>query len=279
MTAATPMYRTKPRQSGANATLDIYGVSDEAQGSLETLVADLDTHGAIALRGYDPLCQAEEMATECTPITYNIKYGPADIITDGVDGFLVPDSDIDAMARRINDIRAMDEQRLMQMRQAAIQRVSDFSPEKITQLWGAALTRAVSNKQPPVEIGGYARLSSISIEDGKMSLRTVLSGDAASGPDWALLSWTERKGGRFGRLPARLEQVNAETQVVTSAHADDFAAVNHGHINFWIDLRANGHPCKLRVKGASDVKPQPLGHLEVCPTRFGSLSLRFPTLD
>src|SRR5690606_40760689 len=134
----------------------------------------------------------------------------------------------------------MDEQTLMQMRQAAIRRVSDFSPEKITQLWGAALHRAVSNKQRPGEVDGKARLSSVRIEDGEMALRVVPSGDAASGPDWALLSWTERKGGRFGRLPARLEQVGGETQVVTMAHADDFAAVDHGHIDFWIDLRVAG---------------------------------------
>ena len=329
MTVATPMRRIKPRapgtgvmlarttflkridhaitavhsarQAGTDATLDIYGVADEAQESLETLVADLDTHGAIALRGFDPrakqkfeqasftlltseyegqpLVLLESMAAGCIPISYNIKYGPADIITDGVDGFLVPDGDIDAMARRIKDLHNMDEQKLMQMRQAAIRRVSDFSPEKITQLWGAALTRAVSNKQRPAEVNGNARLSSIRIESRQISIGVTLSGAAASDPDWALLRWTERKGGRFGRLPARIEQVNGETQVVTTAHTDDFAAVDHGHIDFWIDLRVAGHPCRLRIKGAGEVEPQLLGHLEVYPTRFGSLSLRFPNIE
>ena len=291
----------KARQAGTDVTLDIYGVADEAQESLETLVADLDTHGAIALRGFDPrakqkfekasftlltseyegqpLVLLESMAAGCIPISYNIKYGPADIITDGVDGFLVPDGDVDAVARRINDLHTMDEQKVMQMRQAAIRRVSDFSPEKITQLWGAALTRAVSNKRRPAEIDGEARLSSISIEGREISIGVALSGAAASNPDWALLTWTERKGGRFGRLPARLEQADGETQVLTKAHADDFAAVDHGHIDFWIDLRVAGHPCRLRVKGAGEVEPQPLGHFEVYPTRFGSLSLRFPSIE
>lgn len=109
-----------------------------------------------------------------------------------------------------------------------------------------------------------------------ISIGVTLSGAAASDPHWALLRWTERKGGRFGRLPARLEQADGEVQVVTKAHADDFAAVEHGHIDFWIDLRVAGLPCRLRVKGAGGVEPQPLGHFEVYPTRFGSLSLRFP---
>lgn len=326
MTAATPMRRTKPRapgtgvmlarttylkridhaitavhkarESGTDATLEIYGVADEAQESLETLVADLDTHGAIALRGFDPrakqkfekasftlltseyegqpLVLLESMAAGCVPISYNIKYGPADIITDGVDGFLVPDGDVDAMARRINDICTMDDQKLMHMRQAAIRRVSDFSPEKITQLWGAALTRAVSEKQQPAEVHGAARLTNVSVEGNEMSLRVNLSGDAASEPEWALLSWTERKGRRFGRLPARLERVKGEVQIVATAHADDFASLDRGHIDFWIDLRVRRHPCRLRIKGADELEPQLLGHMEVYPTRFGSLSIRFP---
>ena len=30
----------------------------------------------------------ESMASGCIPIAYDIDYGPSDIITDGVDGFL-----------------------------------------------------------------------------------------------------------------------------------------------------------------------------------------------
>ncbi|MGZ1490038.1 glycosyltransferase [Brevibacterium sediminis] len=286
------------RRSGADATLDIYGVADEAQESLETLVYDLNAGDNIALRGYNPrarqhfedasftlltseyegqgLVLLESMAAGCIPIAYDIKYGPADIITDGVNGFLVPDGDVVALARRISDLHTMDEQKLKQMREAAVMRVSGFSPEKITQLWGAALAGAVSNKQRPAKVEGKARLSHISVADAEMFLRVVLSGNAASDPDWALLSWTERKGGRFGRLPARLEHVNGETHVITQANADDFGAVDHGHIDFWIDLKVAGRPCRLRIKGAGDITSQPLAHMEVYPTRFNSLSLRFP---
>lgn len=329
MTAATPLTRIRPRvpgtgvmlarttflkridhaieavhrarQSGTDATLDVYGVEDEAQESLESLIHDLNAGDEIALKGYHPrarqsfedssftlltseyegqgLVLLESMAAGCIPIAYDIKYGPADIITDGVDGFLVPDGDIDALADRIRDLQTMDEQTLLQMRNAAICRVGDFSPQKITRLWGAALAHAMSNKHRPAEIVGEARLSSISIEGSVISIGVTLSGAAASDPDWALLRWTERKGGRFGRLPARLEQADGEIQVVTKAHADDFAAVDHGHIDFWIDLRVAGHPCRLRIKGADDVSPQTFGHLEVYATKFGSLSLRFLNPD
>src|SRR5699024_10305556 len=50
--AITAVHRA--RLSGTDATLDIYGVADEAQESLETLIQGLNTADSIALRGYDP---------------------------------------------------------------------------------------------------------------------------------------------------------------------------------------------------------------------------------
>lgn len=287
----------RARNLGTDATFDVYGVADEAQESLERLIADLEVREAIALRGYDPrakqrfeeasftlltseyegqpLVLLESMAAGCIPISYNIKYGPADIITDGVNGYLVPEGDINAMARRIIALQTMDEAELRRMRKAATQRAKDFSPEKITKLWGKALTQVLEDKSPPAEVEGRAELSAILIESSEMNLRVTLHGEAALKPDWALLSWTERGGRRFGRLPARLEESNGKTQVVSSAHADDFAAVNRGHIDFWIDLRVDGNPCQLRIKGAKNLEPQVFASMEVYPTKFGSLSLRF----
>lgn len=326
MTAAVPIRRLRPRQpgagvmlartsflkridhainavhrvqqSGTDATFEIYGVADEAQESLESLVADLEVGGSIALKGYDPqarrkfeeasftlltskyegqsLALLESMAAGCIPIAYDIKYGPADIITPGVNGFLVPDGDVDALARCINNLISMEDQELMRMREAAVQRAKDFSPEKITQLWGAALARAIADKATPAEVEGRAELAEIHVHGDEIHLRVTLSEEAADNPDWALLSWTERKGPRFGRLPARIERANGQTQIVASAHIDDFAAVDHGFIDLWIDLRIHGNPCQIRIKGAKDLTPQPLGHTEVYGTQYGSLSIRFP---
>lgn len=326
MTAAVPIRRIRPRptgagvmlarttflkridhaisavhrvqQSGTDVTFEIYGVADEAQESLESLVADLDVSDNIALKGYDPrakqkfeeasftlltskyegqpLVLLESMAAGCIPIAYDIKYGPADIITPGVDGFLVPDGDVDALAQCIKDLVSMEDQELMRMRAAAVQRAKDFSADKITRLWGAALARVIADKTVPAEVEGRVELAEIRVSGNEMHLRVTLTNEAADSPDWALLSWTERKGQCFGRLPARIERVEGRTQIVASAHIDDFAAVDHGFIDFWIDLRVHGNPCQIRIKGAKDLTPQPLGHAEIYGTQFGSLSIRFP---
>ena len=46
-----------------------------------------------------PLVLAEAMSRGCLPVAYDIPYGPADLIVDGVDGLLVPDGDRDAAAQ------------------------------------------------------------------------------------------------------------------------------------------------------------------------------------
>ena len=49
--------------------------------------------------GY-PLATLESMAFGCPVVSYDIKYGPRDQITDGVDGFIVPAGDVEAVAER-----------------------------------------------------------------------------------------------------------------------------------------------------------------------------------
>lgn len=94
-----------------------------------------------------PLVLVESMAAGCIPISYDIRYGPSDIITDGVDGFLVPDGDIAALAAVIERVTTMPDAELDRMRIAAIQRAEDFSDDVLTRRWGQALRRAQKRKQ------------------------------------------------------------------------------------------------------------------------------------
>lgn len=297
--AITAVHRAQ--QAGVDATFDIYGVADEAQESLEVLIDELSTRDTIRLRGFDPrakkkfeessftlltseyegqpLVLLESMAVGCIPIAYNIKYGPADIITHGVNGFLVPPGDIDTMAKCIGNLQSMDERELLQIRKAAIKRAQDFSPEKIISMWGKTLTQVMANKLPPREIEGKANLVDLFVEGNELHLKVKISGEAAKNPTWALLRWTERNGKRFGRLPAQGEQTAGQFLVTASAHADDFASLDRGIIDFWIDLRVDGHSCSLRIKGAQELEPTAFAPAEVYPTKFGSLSIRYESPD
>ena len=68
------------------------------------------------------------------PVAFDVRVGPPFLISDGTDGFLVPDNDDAAYARRLEQLMCDDELRRA-MGKAARMRSLDFSGEKIAQLW------------------------------------------------------------------------------------------------------------------------------------------------
>ena len=104
------------------AQLLIYGDGDTAS-SVRSLIDELELQDNVLMCGWDPdardtlwtstgflltsahegypLATLESMSRGCPVISYDIKYGPREQISSGVDGFLVPDADQRAMADRI----------------------------------------------------------------------------------------------------------------------------------------------------------------------------------
>ena len=68
------------------------------------------------------------------PVAFDVRVGPPFLISDGTDGFLVPDNDDADYARRLEQLMRDDELRCA-MGKAARTRSLDFSGEKIAQLW------------------------------------------------------------------------------------------------------------------------------------------------
>ena len=89
-----------------------------------------------------PLVLVESMAAGCIPIAYDIRYGPSDVIRDGVDGFLVAEGDVEAMAERILRLQSMSPQQREAMRAAAVVRAAEFSDAAVTARWAALLAEA-----------------------------------------------------------------------------------------------------------------------------------------
>ncbi|MGI8433247.1 MAG: glycosyltransferase [Nocardioidaceae bacterium] len=110
------------RKEIPTARLDIYGDGSQ-RTPLQQEVDRLHLGEAVTLRGHDPhardalwtasaflvtsvfegwnLAMQESMTRGCPVVSYDVKYGPREQITDGVDGFLVPDRDIPAVAERV----------------------------------------------------------------------------------------------------------------------------------------------------------------------------------
>jgi poly(glycerol-phosphate) alpha-glucosyltransferase len=124
------------RETGAPVTVEGY-TSDPASAfaasSFSLLTSTREGFGLVLV---------EAMAAGSLPISYDIAYGPADIIQDGVDGFLVPAGDVDAMADRIVEVATAPRRRLHGLRRAARRRARAFSPPVVLPRWIAVLESA-----------------------------------------------------------------------------------------------------------------------------------------
>lgn len=280
----------------ASVSLDVYGVLDEAEASLLKLIDELGLTGSVRLQGYDPRAKSkfeessftlltseyegqplvllEAMSMGCIPISYDLEYGPSDIITDGLNGFLVPAGDVDALAERILMFSSMSERDVRAMRKAAVRRAKDFTPRVITGRWGAMLSEALKSKSPVKEIKGRAELISLSADSGLLRVRLSVTGPAANSPRWGMLTWEQRKGRGYGRVPAHLE--SSEDSMVASSQlsVSSFSRYLSGNVDFWLDLRVDGNPVRLRVKGLSAGTEIAAGPAVLYGTTFGSLSAR-----
>lgn len=213
------------RAEDPEVTLDVYG-EGTARPMLEALITDLGVTDAVRLHGHAPgaktnfhdtsfslltsrfegqgLVLLESMSAGCIPIAYDIDYGPADLIDDGVNGFLIPDGDIDACAAAILHVVNMGEDEVQEMRRSAISRAADFFERPIVERWGEVLAEK-SFEEIKTWKGLKANLSSAVVSEEAAEVVVDVRGVSKRNPDAVYVSWKARKGAFFGRVPARFD--------------------------------------------------------------------------
>lgn len=143
------------------ARLEIYGRGPD-QATLQQLIDRLGLAGSVTLKGYTSdaarvyqtaslslltsayegfgLVVLESLSHGCPVVSYDLQYGPADIITQGENGFLVPQGDRGALTRQI--VTVLRDPALRDRLSAAGPRaVADFSPEVFVARWSAEFNR------------------------------------------------------------------------------------------------------------------------------------------
>lgn len=147
--------------------LDVYG-DGETRSLVESAIAEQQAKSYVTLHGYSttaleqtktasyiliasetegtPLVLLEAMAAGCIPIAYDIPYGPNDVITPGVSGFLIPAGDTSALAQAITTLQQMPEQDILAMRRAAMAAVQGFNDAAVVELWQRQLSTAWKRK-------------------------------------------------------------------------------------------------------------------------------------
>ncbi|WCE39361.1 glycosyltransferase [Brevibacterium sp. BDJS002] len=275
--------------------LDIFGDEIDAQEELENLIGRLNLAQSVHLRGYDPqakqkfseasfclltsrsegqsLVVLEGMAAGCIPISYDISYGPPDIITHGVDGFLVPDGNVEALGNTIAYVSQMPEAQLKRMRKAAIQRSQDFSPAQITSLWGDTMRQVLAEKNPTKPIGGKISLRQITSDGQSYKFKLNLSGVRAGVTDKLFLTWMSRDSHSavFGREPVCTDSA-AKNSV--SVEAPRLRVAGGNVIDFYVDLKVGSRTRRTRLPANFDQVSDRTGGIEFYVTKNGFLSAR-----
>jgi poly(glycerol-phosphate) alpha-glucosyltransferase len=158
--------RLRRRVAGRQLRLDVWG-EGPSEASLYSLITRLKA--PVTLKGHSPNAAEEftkasfslltsrgealpgvvleSIGRGCIPICYDMPYGPSDIITHGVDGFLVPNGDINALADRIAHVATMPKKELVAMRRAAYRRGQDFNDEHAVERWAALLATIARRRE------------------------------------------------------------------------------------------------------------------------------------
>lgn len=153
-------------ESVPDARFDIYG-RGPLSATLAQQARDLGIEGSVKLHGHDPnardalwratalvmtsryegypLAVLESMSHGCPVVSYDVKYGPREQISDGVDGFLVPPGDTEALAERL--IQLLESPELAQrMSRAATEKAKQHGKDEFVADWAAVLEKTVELK-------------------------------------------------------------------------------------------------------------------------------------
>ena len=128
----------------SDAPVELRGYSDQAwkefdKASFSLLTSNNEAFGLVLV---------ESMGHGCIPISYNMPYGPSEIITHGVNGFLVQSDDISGLATEIRRIARATSAELAPIREAAYRRALEFNDEAVTEKWAEVMEKALASKHP-----------------------------------------------------------------------------------------------------------------------------------
>jgi len=139
--ARLELYGTGPEEAQYQRLIDRLGV-----GASVTLAGYTDNVGEILqqaalsvltsrLEGF-PLAVMESLNRGCPVLAYDVRYGPSDIIADGVNGILIEKGDVASLAHEI--VRVLTNRALRQrLSHAALGATDAFSPEVFVARWSA----------------------------------------------------------------------------------------------------------------------------------------------
>ncbi|MCP8971343.1 glycosyltransferase [Ectobacillus ponti] len=154
-------------EQNPNIYLDLYGHGEEEQ-KLRNLIDELGVAENVSLKGFakdikqvletsaftiitsksEGFCLSilESLAHGCPVISYDTKYGPADMIQNGHNGYLVEANNIEELGRRIHQLFANPNE-LERLSQGAYDSAQTFNERVFLERW-SHLFRTLADREP-----------------------------------------------------------------------------------------------------------------------------------
>ncbi|WP_336207406.1 glycosyltransferase family 4 protein [Nonomuraea sp. LPB2021202275-12-8] len=133
------IFGTGPRQAQLIAKIDELGMQDHIAllGRTERLDEELTAASVYVLSSRFeglPMVMIEAMTHALPIVAFDCPTGPRDVLTDGVDGILVPPRDVDALAAGLKEV-VSDQARRLEMGAAAAEAARAYAPDVVMPMW------------------------------------------------------------------------------------------------------------------------------------------------
>src|SRR5699024_6362368 len=293
----------KLRDRGIDVSLTVLGEGPERQ-KLEKLIDVLDVGDRVELPGYVtdvqerlkstsfcmltstseglPLSLMESMGAGCVPIVYDITYGPRDLIEQGVNGFITPRGDIDALADQIEAFLSLNQETVDAMRRSAMKTVERYLPEAGYERWKTVLEELRPSKQHDVRNGEPAQ----PVEAKKIKCEAISRGtrieveldqvDPSIAETLELVVASRRLNTFFTCRNAMVSSRRLGRRIALSFNVDDEKFSESSKETFDVYLRRPHDlwTSKRRIRTPRRYRPVFTGGREWYATKHGSLSVR-----
>lgn len=281
---------------GIPISLDIYGEGPTRDVVQEVIDAN-ELGQSVFLRGHDSnarevfkeasfsvlaskyegqgLVILESMAGGCIPVSYDIEYGPSDIISDGRDGKLAKAGHIQSLADAIESVVTMNKLETRRMRKRALKRSYDFQAEPIVERWMETIQKGIDSKEPSTKIKMHAQLMAATETEKGWQLEIHVVGERVADSLWFKLMWSARDRSQFRRISTENTLFKGGVAATATLDVTPLERLSPRGADIFVDTRVGTIAHRMRVKVADSVElPRAVNGIHLFRTSYGNLSAK-----